>query len=380
MWQDFPAMHPTAWTRLGSVLTPSEPWEGEYLQNFTCVAKPLEAEHWRLWYSVNDTRLPYAIALAEGVPGESMRKSQAILAPGKLDPQAPLGIGNMPKEWFPVQPVELELPSGRRRLYFWAHGPGVVRYLAADSEDGRHFYVLDPHRPCLYHPNDRAAVTSKSSQILGLTPSQSGFHQRPDAEPIAPDHLICNDATNVYLLPDKTYECYTVALFCIDKSDSRYVAHDNAAGWVRVIDRLKSEDGLHWEQRERIIEPDANDPTDLQFYYLSAVHSSGGRLGLLGHYRVQAQTMDWEWCVSRDGSAWDRTRRGFWLDTVRPDMNDCLGVYAPHAPVLHEGKIWLFYTGVNYTHNHKHHNGSPRSVVMLATTEACNFFDFQDAV
>ena len=35
-----------------------------------------------------------------------------------------------------MQQVTLRLKDGRTRLYFWAHGKGAVRYLAADSEDG----------------------------------------------------------------------------------------------------------------------------------------------------------------------------------------------------------------------------------------------------
>ncbi|MCY2989044.1 MAG: hypothetical protein NTY19_14410, partial [Planctomycetota bacterium] len=55
---------------------------------------------------------------------------------------APLAIGNLPPEWRPVQVVYLRLRNGHHRIYFWAHGPGVVRYVAAESEDGRRYRVL----------------------------------------------------------------------------------------------------------------------------------------------------------------------------------------------------------------------------------------------
>ena len=59
-----------------------------------------------------------------------------------------------------------------------------------------------------------------------------------------------------------------------------------------MVDRYVSEDGLHFEKRQRVIDRDAKDPPDQQFYYLSVTHTPKGRIGMLGHYRCQAQTMD----------------------------------------------------------------------------------------
>jgi hypothetical protein len=66
-----------------------------------------------------------------------------------------------------------------------------------------------------------------------------------------------------------------------------------------VIDRYTSEDGLHWNDRRRVIVRNPQDPADQQFYYLAVAHTPQGRMGMLGHYRVAAQTMDLEWCFSR---------------------------------------------------------------------------------
>lgn len=91
-------------------------------------------------------------------------------------------------------------------------------------------------------------------------------------EPPAPARLVFNDATNVYRLPDGTFEMYSVGLIKVAKDDPRYIAHDNAAGSLRVIDRYTSTDGLDWTDRRRVLVPDAQDPIDQQFYLLPRRH------------------------------------------------------------------------------------------------------------
>lgn len=358
---------PTAWRKHGIVLEATEPWEGEDIQNFTCPAEPLEGGAWRLWYSVSGGPSRYTIAYAEGVPGEPMKKVPAELSPGD-PPRASLAVGNLPSGWRPVQVVHLRLRDGKHRLYFWAHGPGIVRYLAADSEDGRRYRVVNPLRPVLYHPRDRAAqgVASPDGVRFHARPSP----ERPPEEPPAPSHLLSNDAANIYQLADGTFELYAVALLQVPKTDPAYVPYDNAPGLLRVVDRYTSADGLHFETRQRVIQRDAADPVDQQFYYLSVTRTSQGCVGMLGHYRCRAQTMDLEWCFSRDGLRWERPRRRPWLPRGQPPAPDCYGIYSGHR-LVHQADRWhLFYTGVNCAHNRKHSYGRPRQVVMYATTNS----------
>lgn len=46
---------------------------------------------------------------------------------------------------------------------------------------------------------------------------------------------------------------FSVGLIEVAKDDPRYIAHDNAPGLVRVIDRYASADGLDWTQRQRVL-------------------------------------------------------------------------------------------------------------------------------
>ena len=258
--------------------------------------------------------------------------------------------------------------DGRHRLYFWAHGPQITRYLAAESEDGRRYRVVDPLRPVLYHPNDRAAFGVPSPD--GVMFGQEMSRNRPADEPLATSRLISNDATNIYQLADGTFEMYSVALVRVEKTDPAYVAEDNAPGLLRVIDRYISDDGLHFENRRRVIQRDAADPVDQQFYYLSATYTPNGCVGMLGHYRCKAQTMDLEWCFSRDGIEWRRPLRSAWIARGQPPAPDCYGIYAGSHLVEHGGRWHLFYTGVNSSHNGRYAYGRARQVVMLATTDS----------
>ena len=136
-----------------------------------------------------------------------------------------------------------------------------------------------------------------------------------------------------------------------------------------MIDRYTSADGLHFETRQRVIQRDARDPVDQQFYYLVVTPTPKGRVGMLGHYRCQAQTMDLEWCFSPDGSNGTARSARAWLP--RGDASArLLRHLRGKLLVQHDGHWHLFYTGVNSAHNGKHSHGPPRTVVMHATTDS----------
>lgn len=353
-----------SWNKHGVVLASDA---SGLIQNFTSVAEPLGGGRWRLWFSLSGAGVAKNVGFAEGRPGGPMKRVVAVLSPGE-PVDAPLAIGNLPEGWRPVQSVHIPLPGGRHRLYFWAHGPKVVRYLAAESDNGHRYRVLDPHRACLYHPSDRA-VDGDTARAAGLTRLADKKAARPAGEPAAPAALVSNDATNVYRLPDGSWEMYSVGLLEVAKDDPRWIAHDNCPGWVRVIDRYTSADGLTWGGRQRVIVPDAKDPPDQQFYYLAVNPTPVGRVGLLGHYRCGAQTMDLEICFSRDGVTWDRPRREPWIPRGAPGEPDSYAIYANHAAVRDDGRWHLFYTAANDAHNHKDSHGPPTRAVMHASCD-----------
>jgi hypothetical protein len=370
--------HPQSWQKKGVAIGIDNSWEKGFIQNFNSPAEPLKDGNWRIWYGVNPPLpdLPN-IAVADGRPGETMTKHQAILSEGE-PVDSFLSIGNLPEGWRPVQPVHLKLRDGRDRLYFWAHAPkqGIVRLLAADSSDGRRYRVLDPENPCMYHFNDRAVeftgTTESGLKLKGKSEESKARFPRPASEPLALPEQICNDGTSVYQLSDGTFEMFVISLLSIDKGDPRWAGNDNLAGYVRVIDRLVSPDGLKWSGRQTVVKPDLDlDPIDQQFYYLNVTHTPKGRVGMLGHYRAKDQTMDVEWCFSKDGIKWIRPYRNRpWLERGWPGESDSYAIYSGNALVHSQNKWWLFYTGCNYSHNRKQSYGEPKSVVMFAQTDS----------
>jgi hypothetical protein len=353
------------WQKHGILLQATELWEGHSIQNFTSSVEPLASDRWKIWYSVVNSVNSYNLAFAEGTLGERMKKVQATLSPGEPK-DTYFSIGNLPEGWRPVQPTHIQLNDGRHRLYFWAHGPRIVRYLVAESDDGRRYRVLNPVKPVLYHPSDRAAWGVPSPD--GVMAHRERFGNLSQGEPLAQSRQISNDATTIYHLPNGTFEMYSVAPIRVPKESPAYVAEDNAPGWIRVVDRYASEDGIHFESRRRVVQPDSKDPSDQQFYYLSVTHTEGKRIGILGHYRCRAQTMDLELCFSDDGIHWDRPYRKPWIPRDNPPASDCYGMYAPNRLVRQNGRWHLFYTGVNHSHNSKHSYGPPRQLVMWATS------------
>jgi hypothetical protein len=355
------------WTKHGIVLEATEPWEGTSIQSFTSSVEPQSGDRVKIWYSLNNANGNLGLACADGIPGVHMRKVPAVVSSGEPK-DSDYSIGNLPTDWRPVQATHIRLNDGRHRLYFWVHGPRVVRYLVAESNDGRRYRVRDPLKAVLYHPSDRAAwgVTSPDGMIAHRQRSS----ELQAGEKLAESRQISNDATTIYQMPDGTFEMYSVALIRVPKDSPAYVAEDNAPGLIRVVDRYASEDGLHFEQRQRAVQPDSQDPADQQFYYLSVTHTGRERVGILGNYRCRAQTMDLELCFSDDGVQWRRPNRQPWIARSEPPAPDCFGMYAPNRLIKQNGRWHLLYTGVNHSHNLKKSYGPARQLVMWASCPA----------
>jgi hypothetical protein len=135
----------SAWKKHGELFRHRGEPAGGWVQNFTSTVEPLENDQWRVWSSISVPKSELKqIGYHTGRVGGEWKPTMAVCTPGEPDPNAELAIGGLPEGWRPVQVVTLRLKDGRTRLYFWAHGKGIVRYIAADSEDGRAFKVVKP--------------------------------------------------------------------------------------------------------------------------------------------------------------------------------------------------------------------------------------------
>lgn len=255
-------------------------------------------------------------------------------------------IEGLPENAPVTQPSVVPLPRGGHRMYFWLHQREPVRrlrYLAADSEDGLRWRCVNAENPCLVHPHD-------IGKWPWLDPLEAREQRRGGN---AEDRLRIrsNDATHTYAMPGGGFEMFTVFPVLNTPATGRYVAHDNAPFMVRVMTRRTSEDGLRFSDPEFIAVPDALDPWDQQFYYLTQHRFGDFRIGFLGHYRVHDQTMDIELAYSHDGTRWERPLRGAWMPRGPKEESDSGMVYMPNH-LIERGDHWVaLYTGSASVHN-----------------------------
>ena len=339
--------------------------DGLFIQSFTNRIIHRPDGSWRIWYTlfsrtVGDKRCIFGYR--DFSHDFKVRKDTRMKIADRPEKDG-LNIIGVPHHWRLVQPVHLDLPDGRERLYFWAHGSeGICRFLVADSTDGSNFVVDDWRRPTLYHPNDRA-ISRQALKHKALTAYCHAGHKDLDPnEPEASEDMLMNDATNVYVLPDGTFELYSADVVELPADAPEPRQKDDV---IRFIQRRTSADGICWSPPRRILFRDEKDPYDLQFYYLSVTHAPEKLVGILGHYRSDPGTMDMEFCSSLDGISWSRQRvPGF------PRLKAVESVYAPHSMIRVEDQYYLFYTGYNQNHHRvtspDAYPGMPHSWIGLA--------------
>lgn len=135
------------------------------------------------------------------------------------------------------------------------------------------------------------------------------------------------------------------------------VERDNLKGMHRRISIWKGEGFTgRWVGPVTILEPDAEDPPGLQFYWLTPCPVAGGYGGLLNCHHTGDQTMDVQWVRSRDGWQWTRELNRQPLIPLGPRGGfDCGLVIAAAQPVRWQDRVLIFYNGRATVHD-----GQPR--------------------
>jgi len=137
-----------------------------------------------------------------------------------------------------------------------------------------------------------------------------------------------------------------------------WMYHKSGIMPVRKVSRLVSEDFIHWKNDELVLEPDALDQTDTEFYGLSPFPYGNQYLGLLWVFHTYSQQIDIQFVSSRDGRTWNRSmhRRVFFpLGFMKNDYDghafDSEMIMAIAPPVEVNDEIWMYYTGYSNKHN-----------------------------
>lgn len=143
--------------------------------------------------------------------------------------------------------------------------------------------------------------------------------------------------------------------------DGRYVVYHRVWGHGRRVFRSESWDFLHWSAEPRLVlEPDAGDPPNTQFYGLGAAPYGPYELGTLWIYKTTQDDPDIakmgglqepELAYARSGHAWHRAAQGTpFIPTGAGDAWDRGNLQCASAPVYLDGEIRYYYAGTQVLH------------------------------
>ena len=119
---------------------------------------------------------------------------------------------------------------------------------------------------------------------------------------------------------------------------------------MRTIGFSSSDDFIRWTPIAPALIPDAADPVDLQFYGMPALLYEGVYLGFPWVFRTNSLTMESHFAYSRGGREFQRLPdRGPFIPLGANGTWDDGCVYV-RQPIVHDGKIWIYYLGVNWRH------------------------------
>jgi hypothetical protein len=123
-------------------------------------------------------------------------------------------------------------------------------------------------------------------------------------------------------------------------------------GLMRIIGYSTSEDFEHWTPIEPALVPDSVDPVDTQFYGMPVVRYAGFYLGFPWVFRTNQLTHVPQLAFGRDGRNFQRTPlRGDFIPLGPQGAFDDGNVWSVQ-PVVHAGKVWIYYTGTRWRGAH----------------------------
>lgn len=144
--------------------------------------------------------------------------------------------------------------------------------------------------------------------------------------------------------------------------DGRFAAYHRMAGYGRRVFRSESWDFAHWSGEPRmVLEPDAGDPPQTQFYGLGACAYGPYEVGTLWIYATDPEDRESgkphglqtpELAYARAGTAWHRVDQGAaFIPNGAAGEWDCGNLQPASQPVLLDDEIRYYYAGTNVRHS-----------------------------
>ncbi|MBM4436770.1 MAG: hypothetical protein FJ029_05955 [Actinobacteria bacterium] len=244
-----PAKHPG-----NPLFTADQPWENGNLQLFGSVVKR-EAGPFQLWHNVIHRPWTTCLAYAESDDGVAWRR--------------------------PALDVH-QVDGQRTNIVFADNAVGsAVIYDAAEPREAWRYKLLCGPKP---------------SDCIAAYRSADGVHWDPVRRyPVIPTNPDC-------------------PIGLLQAQDGRYVAYHRWHGFGRLVFRSESWNFMQWAGEPRLVlEPDAGDPPQIQFYGLGATTYGPYELGTLWIYHTDANDagpskmhgyQEAELAYARSGHAW----------------------------------------------------------------------------
>ncbi len=313
-----------SWRSTESVLSNDTPWEREAAHFYPVEALPdPEQDRLRLYYLVMFRGEPERNVLAVAYSQDGRSWTKPDLGDGT---NIVMRSGGNPFDWGFYMPSSIlydaaaENPAERWQLLYWGRRNPASRagYYLATSPDGYTWQTVTPY-PVITNAND-------ATTLIDVNPAA-----RPGPR----------DTTHLIYQQMWTYD----ADLPIDRDNLTHMKRGIAIWWADP-----------WPQRwigpAQILQPDAEDPADLQFYFMTPYHTPTGYGALVSTHHTGDQTMDLQLMFSRDGWSWERAfDRKPILPLGPPGHFDSGMASTICRPVQWRGETLLFYIGRAAVHD-----------------------------
>jgi hypothetical protein len=120
---------------------------------------------------------------------------------------------------------------------------------------------------------------------------------------------------------------------------------------IRTVGYAESDDFVHWTPTRIMLAPDDKDRVDTQYQYFTAGLCGEFYVAFLMVHKTHEQIWDTYLMSSRDGFHWT------WVDRHEPFLGRGeigsldAGYMMPSGPIVHDGRIWIYYTGFSGAHS-----------------------------
>ena len=303
---------------------------------------------------------------------ETISRFRRELQKPKKHAANPLFIADQPWENGNMQLYGSVVKAPGRPFQLWysvVHRPFAMFMAYAESEDGIAWrkplfdifeyeghktnivFTADPHGPAVIYDEADSREDWKYKMMCGAAPSKAiCAYRSPDGINWTPVRRFPVISTN----PD----C-PMALF--RTPDGRFAAHHRLAGFGRRVFRSESWDFLYWSGEPRMImEPDAGDPPQIQFYGMGATSYGSYEIGTLWIYHTDPADTGWgkmhgyqeaELTYARQGYAWHRAAQGTpFIPHGEPGSWEQGNLQCASAPVFLGNEIRYYYAGTTMFH------------------------------